>query len=410
MSTAASPQPETAAPDPAAAPPPSRSRVALFKRLADVVCLPSSRVNAFERSMTADLLVDMLREAPPEDRMRVARRLSSLGEIPARLVRFLLRDEIAVAQTLLENSTSLSDADLLDCARRGTTEHRRLIAVRRGLGEVVSEALIEGMEPPVIGALMRNELAKLANAAVETMVAATRDEPQFIPLLLRRPELRPHHAYTMFWWSDSDARRQILQRFAVSREVLQEAAADVFALAAQEGWQDPVSRKALQFIERRQRNRQALARSRFASLDEAVAAAKPGLTRETAEEISYLSGLKPMTGAKIFTDAGGEPLAILCKATGLGKAAVRALWRGLRRPETDASGTPSPALERTLMTYDMIAVDRAQTVLRYWNWSLSSAITPALLRAIREGDEEAVDDYSAPQQAAMLVLQRDLAR
>ena len=410
MSTAASLQPETPAPAEPSAPPPSRSRVALFKRLADVVCLPTSRVNAFERSMTADLLVDMLREAPIEDRTRVARRLSSLGEIPARLVRFLLRDEIAVAQTLLENCASLGDADLLDCAKRCTTEHRRLIALRRGLSDVISEALIEGMEPVVIEALLRNELARLTNTAVETMVAATRDEPQFIPLLLRRPELRPHHAYTMFWWSDADARKQVLQRFAVSREVLQEAAADVFSLAAQEDWNDPVSRKALQFIERRQRNRQAVARSRFASLEEAVAAAKPGLTRETAEEISYLSGLKPMTGAKIFTDPGGEPLAILCKATGLSRAAVRALWRGLRRPETDADGAAAPALERTLMIYDMIAVDRAQTVLRYWNWALSSAITPALLQAIRDGDEQAVDDYSAPQQAAMLVLQRDLAR
>ena len=399
---------ETAAP--ATAPALGRSRVALFKRLADVVCLPSSRVNAFERSMTADLLVDMLRDAPIEDRSRVARRLSALGEIPARLVRFLLRDDIEVAQTLLENCASLADADLLDCAKRGTTDHRRLIALRRGLSDVISEALIEGMEPTVIEALLRNELAKLTNTAVETMVAATRDEPQFIPLLLRRSEMRPHHAYTMFWWADSEARRQILQRFAVSREVLQEAAADVFTLAAQENWQDPVSRKALQFIERRQRNRQAIARSRFASLDEAVAAARPGLTRETAEEISYLSGLKPMTGAKIFTDAGGEPLAILCKATGLPRAAVRALWQSLRRPETDAAGQPSPALERCLLIYDMIAVDRAQTVLRYWNWSLSSAITPALLQAIRDGDEEAVDDYSAPQQAAMLVLQRDLAR
>ena len=342
---------ETAAP--ATAPALGRSRVALFKRLADVVCLPSSRVNAFERSMTADLL---------------------------------------------------------DCAKRGTTDHRRLIALRRGLSDVISEALIEGMEPTVIEALLRNELAKLTNTAVETMVAATRDEPQFIPLLLRRSEMRPHHAYTMFWWADSEARRQILQRFAVSREVLQEAAADVFTLAAQENWQDPVSRKALQFIERRQRNRQAIARSRFGSLEEAVAAGRPGLTRETAEEISYLSGLKPMTGAKIFTDAGGEPLAILCKATGLPRAAVRALWQSLRRPETDAAGQPSPALERCLLIYDMIAVDRAQTVLRYWNWSLSSAITPALLQAIRDGDREAVDDYSAPQQAAMLVLQRDLAR
>jgi len=134
------------------------------------------------------------------------------------------------------------------------------------------------------------------------------------------------------------------------------------------------------------------------------------MRRDTAEEISYLSGLKPMTGAKIFTDPGGEPLAILCKATGLPKAALRQLWRSLRRPETDAAGETSPALERVLITYDMIAVDRAQTVLRYWNWSLSSALTPTLIKAIREGDSSEIDEYSAPQRAAMLALSTDFSR
>ena len=96
-----------------------------------------------------------------------------------------------------------------------------------------------------------------------------------------------------------------------------------------------------------------------------------GLTRQAAEEISYLAGLKPMTGAKILTDVGGEPLAILCKATGLSRQALRTLWRGLRRAEVDERGATHPDLERVMTTYDMIAVDRAQTVLRYWNWSLS---------------------------------------
>ena len=64
---------------------------------------------------------------------------------------------------------------------------------------------------------------------------------------------------------------------------------------------------------------------------------------ELAEEISYLSGLKPMTGAKILTDPGGEPMAILCKAAGLPRDAVLDLWRALRRPETERDGQPSQA-------------------------------------------------------------------
>jgi uncharacterized protein (DUF2336 family) len=304
----------------------------------------------------------------------------------------------------------LNDSDLLDCARMTGLEHRRLIALRRGVSEVVSEALVEFGESAVINCLLLNELARLSNGAIEVIVALTRGESQLAPILLKRPELRPAHAYVLFWWADAESRRTILQRFAVSREVLQDAASDVFSMAAEENWQDPLARKALQFIERRQRNRAAIDKSPFDSLEAAVAAAQTGLTRDTAEEISYLSGIKPMTGAKIFTDPAGEPLAILCKATGLPKAAVRALWRGLRRPETDASGAVHPALERVLITYDMIAVDRAQTVLRYWNWSLSSALTPALMKAIRDGDEDAADEYSIPQRTAMLALAKEFGR
>ncbi|MGZ8364212.1 MAG: DUF2336 domain-containing protein [Caulobacteraceae bacterium] len=391
------------------APKPSRARSALFKRLADVVCLPGSRVNAFERSMTADLLVEMLREAEPDERTRAAKRISSLSEIPANLVRVLLRDHIAIARPLLEDCASLSDTDLLDCARHAGVEHRRLIAARRGVGEVVAEELVRRLEPEVIDVLLHNPLAKLPAEVVDTMVGASQSHPKFIPLLLRRAELRPHQAYALFWWAGPEARRIILQRFAVSRDILQDAAGDVFAMAAAEGWQDPLARKGLQFIERRQRNRAAIEKSPFDSLEAAVAAGAAGMTREVAEEIAYLSGVKPMTGAKIFTDRGGEPLAILCKATGLQRDSLRALWRGLRRPETDAAGTPSPDLERVLIIYDMLAVDRAQTVLRYWNWSLSSAMTPALIRAIRDGDQAGLTPFSTPERTAMLAFAGEIA-
>jgi uncharacterized protein (DUF2336 family) len=386
----------------------ARARAALLKRLADVVCLPSSRINTFERGITADLLVEMLRDASPGERLRASRRLTCLTEIPSALVRLLLRDEFEIARPLIEDCGSLSDSDLIDCARRGQTDHRKLLAQRRTVSEVVCEALIEPGEMVVIEALLKNEGARLSSDGLETVVAASREHRRLTALLLRRPELRPRQAYIIFWWADEECRRQILQRFAVSRDVLQDAVGDVFAVASEERWSDPLVRKALQFIERRQRNRAAIDKSPFSSLEEAVAAAQTGMTRDVAEELSYLAGLKPMTGAKIFTDPGGEPIAVYCKATGLPRAAVRALWRSMRRAEVDASGAPTPGLERVLRVYDMIAVDRAQTVLRYWNWSLSSALTTTLIQAIRDGDGQSLDEYSVPQRTAMLALSSEL--
>lgn len=397
-------------PAPEAERPKHRARLALLKRLADVVSLPSSRVNTFERAVTADLLVEILRDADFDERARVARRIASLTEIPNSLVRLILRDELDIALPLLTDSVALNDADLLDCIRNATGAHRRLIAQRRGLSEVVGEALVSGGETLVIEALLRNDQARLSHAAVEAIVAISQDQGQLAPMLLRRPELRPSHAYVLFWWAGPDARRLILQRFAVSREVLQEAAGDVFPMAAEEGWQDELTRKALQFIERRQRNRAAIEKSPFAGLEEAVLAAETGLTREIAEEIAYMAGLKPMIGAKILTDPGGEALAVMCKACGLPRAALFALWRALRRPETGEDGEPTEALARVTAIYDMIAIDRAQTVLRYWNWALSSAMTPALMQAIRDQDSAALDEFSTPQRAAMLAFAADMKR
>ena len=388
-----------------AAEPTHRARHALLKRLADVVSLPASRINAFERAVTGDLLVEMLRLASTRDRKRVAQRLAPLAELPNSLARLLLRDEPEIAQLLIEQCASLTDADLVSCARDASIDHRFMMASRRGLSEVVTETLMSFGEEAVIEAVLRNPTARLGQAAVEGVVSLSRQNTALCGPLLKRPELRPSGAYVMFWWCGPEDRRTILQRFAVSREVMQEVVEDVFAMAAEEGWADPVSRKALQFIERRQRNRAAIAKSPYASLEHAVAtAAEGGLNREVASEIAYLAGIKPLTGAKILGDVGGEPLAILCKATGMSRTDLLNLWRSMKRPEETADGRPHPAWERVHVTYEMLAVDRAQTVLRYWNWSLSSALTPALLKAIRDGESEMLDDYSAPERAAMLAL------
>ncbi len=381
-----------------------KTRQTLLRRLADVVCLPSSRINSFERAVTGDLMVEVLREASIEERQRVAERLAHLTEIPNTLVRLLLRDEPVVAAALIEHSAALSDADLIGCARDAGPEHRLMIAMRRGLSDILCETLMAFGEHEVILAVLRNTSTHLSQTAIEGVVALSRKEASLIGPLLRRAELRPSSAYVMYWWCNAQQRISILQRFAVSRSVLQESVEDVFAQAAEEGHADPVVRKALQFIERRQRNRAAISRSPYDSLESAVEASAHGLDRTLLAEIAHLAGVKPLTAAKILGDRAGDPLAILCKATGLSRGHLHRLWQAMRRPEVTPDGQLDPIWEQAQICYEMLAVDRAQTVLRYWNWALSSALTPTLLRAIREGEEQLIDEYSVPERAAKMVL------
>ena len=123
------------------------------------------------------------------------------------------------------------------------------------------------------------------------------------------------------------------------------------------------------------------------------------MTRDVAEEISYLSGVKPATGAQIFTDLGGEGLAVLCKATGLKRAALAQLWRALRR---DTDEEFDAVFDRVMRTYDSLSNDKAQTVLRYWNWALTSAVSSTLMNSIQQTPD--VDDETLSEAARSAAL------
>lgn len=371
---------------------PERTRASLFRRLQDVVGLPSSRISPQERHMASDLLIEMLRECDLNTRIRCSERLSLLHDAPPVLLRVLGRDNIEVARSLLEISTAYDDSDLIAVANwpEATKEHRILIAKRKKVNETVADVLVSHLEVEVVTALMQNENSKIAHPAMEEATAMSKAHPHLVPILLKRPELKPSQALTMFWWAAHDERKRILQRFAVERLTLLEAAQDIFSRAAQDGWQDALVRKSLQFIERRQRNRAAAERSPYGSLEGAIEELEREFNPLVVREISFLAGVKPACGAQIMSDPGGEAIAVLCKATGLKRRYFRGLWKGMRRPLGEEN-QPSESFLRANYIYDSLSTNKAQTVLRYWNWSLTSAMSP-VLAAKMNGEVEGLEN------------------
>lgn len=347
------------------------ARQALVHRLCEVVTWPESRIPAYERQLAADILVGLLRTSSLDVRVRCATGLVRVTDAPKALLRYLARDEIQVAGPLVENAVGLDDSDLIATIRSGVTAHWLAIARRRALSAPVTDALLHTGDHATIEAVLRNHGAHLSMQGVDLAVARSRQTPRLAALLVARPELRPTQALVLFWWANFEARVQILRRFAVDRTTLIQELADVFAAAAKEGWSDADTRKTLQVIERRQRNRAAAARSPHGSLEGALAAAEHGVDRQLISEIAHLAGLKPTTAAQIFSDAGGEAIGVFCKATGLKRPSLIGFWRALRRPAGDPDSTDN-ALGRAVYVFDTLATAKAQTVLRYWNWSFTA--------------------------------------
>nr|MBP6689459.1 hypothetical protein [Hyphomonadaceae bacterium] len=80
-----------------------RARQALVKRLCEIVSWPETRLPSYERQLAADILVGLLRTSNIELRQRCAQGLARVNDAPKALLRYLARDEISVAQPLLEN-------------------------------------------------------------------------------------------------------------------------------------------------------------------------------------------------------------------------------------------------------------------------------------------------------------------
>jgi len=377
----------------------------LARRLADVICIPASQLTPQERHMAGDVLVELLRSADVDIRESVAKRLVMLNEAPRTILVILAKDEIQIARHILEESKSLTDSDLIQIARKVSGAHRAVIAKRRKISDAVVDSLVEFLEEDVVETLLKNKEAHFSETAIQRILNVSRSHQPYVELLVKRDELRPSHGLTMFWWASQQNRKKILHRFAVTRSVLQESCGDLFRKAAADGWTDAGVRKALQFIERRQRNRAAIERSDYEGLEQAIEAAEvQGLTRNLTEEISYMAGIKPATGAQILTDKGGEGIAILCKAPGLKRPYIEKLWRALKRPMHDVDGSLHPSLARVMETYDVISTDKAQTVLRYWNWSLTASLNADVLRYIKNGVIPREEEFGAAAITAALVF------
>lgn len=343
------------------------ARTVLTRRLADIVCLPSSRLTPQERWIVADVLDEMLRTAEPAMRARVAERLAEQGDAPPLLLRRLALDAYEIAAPIIERSQALTDFDMMEIARKGELKHRIALARRESVSETVTAALTASGDVQVLTVLLRNEGARIAPQSMDHLVRLASEHANISRQLIRRPELRPAQAFALFWEVDHDQRRMILERFAVGRTILQEAAEDVFPLAAREAEPDPLVMRALTYIDRRQRNRQANDTSSYGGLEGVVEQAVKGFSPALMQEAARLANIQLSLMERLVEDLSGEPLGVLAKATGLSRKHLSYLRLGAGHEDGSAGAANAE------LVFDILSVDKAQTVLRYWDWSFQRA-------------------------------------
>ncbi len=367
-------------------------RAQMVRKLADIVVLPAGRISANERSLVADILLQIVDKVELELRLEVATRVARVPESPPALTRMLVLDEPPVAEKILRGAEVIPEALLIEAAREGSMDHRLLIAQRIDLSTAVADALIHFEEIDVCKAVLRREDCLLSPNAINKCVAMSATNADLQAALLRRRELEPAHGFMMFWWVESEQRRRILSRFALDRRVIQDALEDLYAKVFRSNHDpDPFVKDILILAERRHRPRGA--NGEPVSIDVVIrtlTAARRYPSQEVIHAVGMVAGISRDLAARILRDPTGEPFAVMCK----GLSVPRDQFFALFDVESEEGVVGSEQAEYLLSVFDSLARDFSRAILRYWDWDANPRIA-YISRLLGLDDDFPIDPHAA---------------
>ncbi len=146
-------------------------------------------MSAAERKLAEEIFRLMLKDAEVRVRQALSERLKESPEVPEDVAIGLASDVIEVAGPMLESSTVLTDADLLEIVRSRPADHQVAIAKRASVSEAISDALTESQNVDVVATLMGNVGAAIAEHTLQKVIDDFGDNEVVNAPMVRRAEL-----------------------------------------------------------------------------------------------------------------------------------------------------------------------------------------------------------------------------
>ena len=334
---------------------PDRHRDTIVRRLADLLFLPAGQISPFEKGLVDEILSRLYRGLDGGMRLKLARRLSQLGEPPSRITRLMAADHAEIAALFLERHELFDETELVHLVGLTGPQHHAMLARRPSLPPAATEALVATERAEIIETLLANPGAVFSHRAYEKVGELSRGSAVYQQLLLARSDLPASLAHEMFWWVGPSSRRIILQRYSMERRLLVEAIADLKHADGQEAADiDWVFRLSGAVRPRAQAGD-------LAKLSDWL---KHPAESGSCEVLAEALAIDGETVSRIALDPGGEPLVVLLKALGLSVSQYKALGPHLALCLADPG---EPRLGELSTLFETLSTDWADLVLRLWD-------------------------------------------
>lgn len=186
------------------------SRIELSSEIGSML---SVDVSVRESELIADVLIDLMRQAEIDLRIAIAEKLSTIENVPLRLVLQLTNDDIRVAEPVLRSSDALCEFDLMYIIKSRTAEYWRVIAQRKNLTDQVVGALVDTGDFDTALNLVENDGIILNEGALVALSNLAQGHDTLALPLLRRKEVERDLALALYAHVGQQVKEFITQHF-----------------------------------------------------------------------------------------------------------------------------------------------------------------------------------------------------
>jgi hypothetical protein len=336
----------------------SAKRVSTLRQVTDLFLHDGQRLNEDQVRVFDDVLCHLVARVETRVKAELSTRLAPLEYAPSGLIEQLAwDDEIAVAGTVLANSSRLTTSTLVEIAKTKGQDHLLAISGRTNLPEAVTDVIVDRGERKVIRRLADNTSARLSDAGYSGMVAHAEADDELTEILGLRIDLPVKFL------------RDLLQRAT-------EAVRARLALIAPAELQEEIQR-VLKTIADKARGEHPPMRD--FSRPEGVVRRMKGLNElndtaitkfaeakrfdEVAASLAILNNSAPTDMmARLLEGPRTDLILIPCKSAGLGWAAVEAILchRPVKHRIDEAT------LKLAVNDYGKLSAETAARTLRFW--------------------------------------------
>ncbi len=299
-----------------------------------------------ERELAQEILGHLVHDIAAQVRGALAQCLCDLPDAPHDVILALAGDIDEVALPVLENSTVLTDEDMVHLVLTGSAAKQQAIAGRKSVGPAVADAIAQAGEREAVATLISNDGAIIRPAALNEIIDRYADDEEIIDPMAQRDDL-PACLVERLVTLVSDR----LRHYMIERHEIDPAMAAIFEEQARERvlverfqtiHADEIGRVALQIAERKRLSASLLLR--------ALCAGETGFV-ETA--FALLTNVPEERSARLIHDVGPLGFRAVYARSGLPEifyVAFRAALDVIHELQADGYLSDRPYLRHCMLT------------------------------------------------------------